>query len=365
MMRDSHLFSGCAAAAATAVAAVVMMVSAEAQNAPRTPSAAGPAANAARVLVWPMPPEPARIRYIASYHGADDFSKKKPSRWRSLIMGDDPASAKPPDQLVKPYGVAASLDGMVYVTDTASRRVFVFDLERKAVSFIGDKEPAKLAKPTGIAVDAAGTIFVADATLNRIFAFRPDGTAASVIGRDGDLESPAGMAIDQTRHLLYVADSKKHQVFCYSTVDGSAVRTIGKRGGDSGEFNFPTNVSVDGDGRLYVTDTLNFRIQIFDVDGKPAGAFGTLGDTPGSLNRPKGLSVDGEGHVYVADTSFNNFQIFDTSGQLLLYVGSVGSGPGEFYLPAGMFIDRRDRVYVVDQGNARVQVFQYVRTVSQ
>jgi DNA-binding beta-propeller fold protein YncE len=217
-------------------------------------------------------------------------------------------------------------------------------------------------KPTGIAVDPSGTVFVADATLNRVFGYAPTGELVVAIGHDGDLESPAGMAVDGVRRRLYVADSKKHQVFCYSTADGTAIRTIGRRGSEPGEFNFPTNVSVDKEGRLYVTDTLNFRIQTFDPEGRPIGAFGTLGDTPGSLNRPKGLAVDDEGHVYVADTSFNNFQIFDQTGQLLLFVGSVGSGPGEFFLPAGMFIDARNRVYVVDQGNARVQVFQYLHT---
>jgi DNA-binding beta-propeller fold protein YncE len=324
----------------------------------------GKAAAAAveRLPVWPLPPEPARIRYVTSYRGADDFTtKKKSSGWKALVFGQDSTAPEMPDTLVKPYGVATSRAGLVYVTDTASRRVFVFDAERRVVTFLGDKQPAKLAKPTGIAVDPSGTVFVADATHNRVFGFSPAGDLVIAIGRDGEFENPAGMAIDADRQRLYVADSKKHQVFCYSTADGSAVRTIGRRGSEPGEFNFPTNVSVDKEGRLYVTDTLNFRIQSFDPEGTPQNAFGTLGDTPGSLNRPKGVGVDDEGHIYVADTSFNNFQIFDQAGQLLLFVGSVGSGPGEFFLPAGLFIDGRNRVYVVDQGNARVQVFQYLR----
>ena len=315
-----------------------------------------------RVPVWPLPPEPARIRYVTSYRGAEDFNtKKKSSGWKALVFGQDDAGPARPDALVKPYGVATSPTGLIYVSDTASGRVFVFDVERRTLAFLGDRQPAKLAKPTGIAVAPSGTVFVADATHNRVFGYSPTGDLVVAIGRDGELESPAGMAIDGDRQLLYVADAKKHQVFCYSTVDGAAVRTIGRRGSEPGEFNFPTNVSVDKEGRLYVTDTLNFRIQSFDPDGKPLRAFGTLGDTPGSLNRPKGIGVDDEGHIYVADSSFNNFQIFDQEGQLLLHVGSVGSGAGEFFLPAGLFIDARNRVYVVDQGNARVQVFQYLR----
>ncbi|HKB09031.1 MAG TPA: 6-bladed beta-propeller, partial [Vicinamibacterales bacterium] len=248
------------------------------------------------------------------------------------------------------------------VTDTAARRVFVFDSHAQTVTFVGEKGPMKIVKPIGVAIDSAGIVFVADATLKRVVGFRADGSVAIAIGHDGELQNPSGLAIDRGRALLYVADAKKHQVLCYASTDGRFVRTIGKRGTEQGEFNFPTNLSVDHAGRLYVTDTLNFRVQIFDADGAFVSSIGTQGDSPGHLNRAKGVGVDSEGHVYVADTSFNNFQIFDADGGVLLFVGSTGEGPGEFLLPAGLFVDEEDRIYVADQGNARVQVFQRVRT---
>jgi DNA-binding beta-propeller fold protein YncE len=345
----------------TALIAAMLTAPVMAGDKTKQPKGKPVVAAAERTPVWPLPPEPARIRYVTSFRGVADFSAKPPKRWKSALFGQDLSDSRPPDALVKPYGVAVSPAGLVFVTDTASRRVFVFDQERRTVTFLGDKGTAKLSKPTGIAVGPDGSVFVADATLNRIFVFGPDLRLSIAIGREGELESPAGLAVDGQRGLLYVADSKKHQVLCYSTADGAAVRTIGRRGGEPGEFNFPTNVFVDKDGHLYVADTLNFRIQSFNPDGTLLNVFGTLGDTPGSLNRPKGVGVDGEGHVYVADSSFNNFQIFDQAGQLLLFVGSAGSGPGEFLLPAGLFIDAKSRIYVVDQGNARVQVFQYLR----
>ena len=311
--------------------------------------------------VWPLPPEKPRIRYLASYHGVDDFKTKKTPRWKSALLGEEDPALKLSDVMVKPYGVAVSPDGILYVADTAARRVFAFDVDRKIVSFVGESGAGKLAKPIGVAVDSDGTVFVADASLNRVFGYRRDGTVAIAIGKEGELKSPSGLAIDRANRRLYLADSTKHQVLCFSTVDGATIRTMGERGGDDGKFNFPTNLFVDGEGRLYVADTLNFRVQIFGADGKFIRTFGTQGDTPGTLNRPKGIAVDGEGHIYVADTSFNNFQIFDPQGQLLLFVGSAGRGPGEFLLPVGLYIDTRDRIYVADQGNSRVQVFQYER----
>ena len=316
------------------------------------------AANAEAALVWPLPPDPPRIRFVTAYHGIDDF-KKKPGRWKSILLG--PETQQPVDRLMKPYGVAAANDGRVFVTDTAARRVFVFDAEARSVSFIGESGQGKISKPVGVALDDNGTAFVADATLKRVFGYARDGRLLLAIGREGELQNPSGLAIDRKRQQLYVADAKRHEVLCYSSADGSFIRAIGKRGVESGEFNFPTNLAVDRQGRLYVTDTLNFRVQIFDAFGAFIKSIGRQGDGPGLLNRAKGVGVDGEGHIYVADTSFNNFQIFDGDGNILLFVGATGSKAGEFLLPAGLFVDDNDRIYVADQGNARVQVFERVR----
>jgi DNA-binding beta-propeller fold protein YncE len=318
-------------------------------------------AAAPRQLTWPVPPEQPRIRYLTSYHGAGDFKTKKSGKWKSMLLGEDGSDLAPVDTLVKPYAIAVGPNGRVYVTDTAVRRVFAFDPDAKTLTFVGDRGTGKLAKPIGVAVDDEGTVFVADATLNRVFGYAPDGRVVLALGKEGELTNPSGLAVDRINKRIYVADAAKHQVLCYSTVDGSLVRTIGKRGGEAGEFNFPTNLFVDRKGRLYVSDTMNFRVQMIDVDGRPLGAFGKQGDTPGSFNRPKGVAVDSEGHIYVADGSFNNFQVFDAEQRLLLFVGSAGHDSGEFYLPAGLYIDSRDWIYVADQGNSRVQVFQYLR----
>jgi len=314
-----------------------------------------------RAPVWPLPPAQPRIRYVTSYHGSSDFGTKKPSAWKRLLLGPADGPERPADTMVKPYGIAVTRDGIIYVTDTATRRVFKFDVELKSLSFTGASGAGKLVKPTGIAVDTDGRVFVADSTLRRVFAYDAEGNLAMAIGQEDEFANPSGLAIDQTNHWLYVADTSRHAIRCYSTVDGSLVRTIGKRGATSGTFNFPTNLFVDGRGRLYVTDTMNFRLQVFDSAGNFISTFGTQGDTPGTLNRPKGVGVDSEGHIYVVDTSFNNFQIFDDTGRLLLFVGSGGTGPGEFLLPAGLYVDNNDRIYVADQGNSRVQVFQYLR----
>jgi DNA-binding beta-propeller fold protein YncE len=359
---NPHVTRTFALAHIAAAIACLAITHAAAQKRDGNPAAAVKASRAP--LVWPLPPEQPRIRYVRSYQGVNDFKPaKKPSKLALMLLGPQEAGASS-DMLLKPYGVAVSKQGRIYVADTAARRAFVFDPDAQSVTFVGEDGPGKLTKPIGVAVDDSGVAFVADATLKRIFGYSSDGRLQTAIGHDGELSNPSGLTIDRVNHRLYVADSAKHQVLCYSTVDGSPQQTIGHRGAENGEFNFPTNLAVDRSGRLYVADTLNFRIQIFDAAGRFLKTFGELGDSPGSLNRPKGVGVDSEGHIYVIDASFNNFQIFGEEGQLLLFVGSGGRNPGEFFLPAGVSVDEEDRIYVADQGNSRVQVFQYIHGVT-
>jgi len=160
-------------------------------------------------------------------------------------------------------------------------------VERQVLTFLGDRQPQARETDRHRRSPVRHRL-VADATHNRVFGYSPAATWSSPSAATANSKAPPGWLSTGGRQLLYVADAKKHQVFCYSTVDGAAVRTNRPPRQRAGEFNFPTNVSVDKEGRLYVTDTLNFRIQSFDSDGRPLHAFGTLGDTPGSLNRPKG-----------------------------------------------------------------------------
>jgi DNA-binding beta-propeller fold protein YncE len=116
---------------------------------------------------------------------------------------------------------------------------------------------------------------------------------------------------------------------------------------------------VSRTGEIYVTDTWNSRVQVFDGTGKFVREFGGHGVLPGSFVRPKGVAVDVDGHVYVADAEFNNFQILSAEGQSMLAVGAYGNNPGQFALIAGISIDNNNRIYVTDQLRGRVQVFQY------
>lgn len=306
-------------------------------------------------LVWPLPPDPPRIRYVGTLHGSTDFAKKQ-SRFKRFLLGPETEHGL---MFRKPYAVATDSSGRVYVSDTGLGAVLVFDEREREVSLFGAKGRTKLITPVGLAFDERGRLFVADADLDLVLCFDEREDVVLALGTQEGMRNPVGLAIDKHRRRLYVADSHLHQVLVYST-GGQFLGAWGSRGSEEGQFNFPTNVALGAEGNVYVVDTGNFRVQIFDPEGRLLSSFGQAGSVTGSFHRPKGIGVDSRGHIYVADAAFNNFQVFDREGQLLLHVGSAGRTAGTFWLPAGLHIDGEDRVFVVDQINKRVQIFQYV-----
>ncbi len=303
-------------------------------------------------LLWPLPPEEPRLVYVNSYKGEGDF--KKPGVLEALL-GETPFST----ELRKPYGVAAFGDN-IYVTDTDSASLFVFNPKEQKVTFLGQEGPGKLSLPAGVAVSKDGTVFVADAKQKRVFGYDAKGDLKIALGKKDEFKNPGGIAINNDISRLYIVDSYGHMVHVYST-KGDPLFTFGQRGAGDGEFNYPSNAAIERKtGNVYIVDTQNFRVQVFDKDGKFIKRFGQLGDAPGTFTRPKGIGIDSEGHVYVADAAFDNLQIFDEKGQLLLFTGGPGHDPGYFWLPAGVYVDEKDRIYIGDSFNHRVQVFQYL-----
>ncbi|MEW6740127.1 MAG: 6-bladed beta-propeller [Nitrospirota bacterium] len=303
-------------------------------------------------LIWPSPPEEPKLAYVNSYKGESDFKKKG---FFEAVLGETMFST----DLQKPYGVTAYGDKM-YVTDTQSAVVFVFDLKEQKVTFMGYKDLGKLALPAGVAVSSDGIIFVSDAKQKRVFGYDANGNLKIALGKKDEFKNPGGIAINNDIGRLYIIDSYGHMVHVYST-KGDPLFTFGKRGDGDGEFNYPSNVAIERKtGNIYIVDTQNFRVQVFDKDGKFVKRFGQIGDVPGTFTRPKGIGIDSEGHIYVADAAFDNLQIFDDKGQILLFIGGPGHEPGYFWLPAGVYVDEKDRIYIVDSFNHRVQVLQYL-----
>ncbi len=225
----------------------------------------------------------------------------------------------------------------------------------------GPRTGIPLRLPLGVAVDENDRVFISDAVLHTITCLTAEGEVVAQFGYD-ELVRPTGLALDPKRHRLYVADSKAHRIAVFDTQTFEFKQHIGRKSlePDPGTFRSPVGVAVDHRGFLYVADTMNHRVQVFNRLGRFVRTFGEHGNAPGQFSRPKGIAVDSQGHIYVADAEFNNFQIFDQAGQVLLFVGTLGSKPGQFTLLTDLYIDDQDRIYTTERYRPRVQIFQYI-----
>jgi DNA-binding beta-propeller fold protein YncE len=307
-------------------------------------------------IVWPAPPDPARIRYVGQLAKDVDL---KPGLSLGASLKQALLGKEPERSMLTPFAVCTDGLHRLFVADSNAQLVHVFDLETRRYQQWRAPGPGRtFSQPVGIAWDPRGRLLVSDSVANAIFTFDSAGTSLGDFGSEY-LMRPCGMAVDAPRQRLFVADAGMHEVVVL-TLDGELLARIGGRGHDPGQFNFPTNVAVDALGKLYVSDTLNSRVQVFDADLKPLRQIGSRGDMPGYFSQPKGIAIDGDNHIYVLDAHFETVQIYDQDGALLLSFGQEGSGPGEFWLPSGMFIDLQNRIWIADSYNRRVEVFEYV-----
>jgi DNA-binding beta-propeller fold protein YncE len=182
------------------------------------------------------------------------------------------------------------------------------------------------------------------------------------------LSAPRAIAIGQEGDL-YVADSRNHRIL-HIAPDGSLLHQWGSfadiamGNAPLGTFYEPWGVAVGPDGSVYVSDTWNHRVQKFTPDGVPLTSWGQYGqpipdmpETQSSFWGPRGVAVDSEGRVFVADTGNKRIVIFDEDGNYITQFGTGGFDPGQFDEPVGVAIASDGTVYVTDTWNQRVQSF--------
>lgn len=311
-------------------------------------------------LIWPQPPDQPRFAYEYVLRSTKDIADvSEEASLRETLTGQEAVSND--TVFDKPTAVVAR-NGRIYIADAGSHTIVVFDVPRRKVFRFGTRQPGELFKPVGLAMDADMNIYVADSTSRKVLVYDSLGLYQRTVGDPADLERPTGVAVSRDGERIYVIDrahneSDQHRVVVYDKA-GKKLQVIGTRGGENGQFNVPLQGTVAPDGTLYVLDSGNFRVQAFDKEGRFLRTFGGAGKEFGHFSRPRGISVDDEGRVYVSDAGFNNFQIFDPNGDLLLAIGQGGleSYPGQYGLLSGIAVDETGRVYVADQMFNKVEV---------
>lgn len=294
-----------------------------------------------------------RIQWIGQYPSETEVKKPDLGDHLSrLVFG------KKPPELSKPFNVLAKDPKHFWILDQGSGGVL--EVEGGEGQMIRAIKRAHLDLPSLVGICGApdGRIFLTDSRVNQILLV--DGGKLATFAEKSVLNQPTGLAYHPLNRELWVVETGNHQISVFDP-QGKHLFSIGGRGDSPGLFNYPTFIWIDARGRVYVVDSMNFRIQVFDRQGQFEKVFGEAGDATGNLARPKGIATDSKGHIYVADALFHAVQIFNKEGEFLYSFGQQGQGEGEFWMPSGIYIDQTDHIYVADSYNTRVQVFQMLK----
>jgi DNA-binding beta-propeller fold protein YncE len=263
--------------------------------------------------------------------------------------------------LSHPTGITIDPGGNLFITDTGDDRVVQCDKGGEFLQETGGFgwEEGQFNRPTYLATDYGLNLYVVDTQNKRVERFDRNLNFISTIKIEpsenfsgfGLLE---GIAVTSVGELL-LSDIEND---CIIKLDNlyAYERTFGGFGYGEGSLRDPLGISVDRKGNVYVADSQNDRVAIYDLFGN---FLKSLGET--TLKKPSGVTVGEDGMIYVANTEKNSIAIFDPQGNLVLEYGTWGSGMGNFSKPTDLKLERDNKLFVVDSGNNRICVFEILR----
>ena len=312
-------------------------------------------------------------------------------------------------ELWNPTGVAVDARGNLYIADADNNRIRTVSTAGIISTIAGNgtagyggdggqATAAELRVPYGVAFDATDNLYIADEQNNVIRKVTTAGIITTVAGNgtagyggDGGqataaaLYYPTGVAVD-ARGNLYIADADNNRIRTISTagiISTFAGTGTGGYTGDGGQatsakLHYPSGVSVDASGNVYIADQSNSRIRKVN----PAGIISTIagngtngysGDggqaTAAGFRGPSGVSVDASGNVYIADYINSVIRTVNTAGIINTFAGRDSSGIGiagytgdggaataaELYFPQGVATDATGNIYIADASNNRIR----------
>lgn len=235
----------------------------------------------------------------------------------------------PHRRLLRPNGIAVDADDNIYISDSERGLVLVYDRDGKSLRYIGKRGNEGLFhSPTAIAIDRnTGRLFVLDTPRHLLFVLNLEGNILKRIGRPSphaigravnetipmDLDYPTEIAIGNNELVVVDAGNSRIHVM---DLQGHPVSQFMIRAIPGPTITDEVGLGVDQTGNIYVTNTTDSHVRIYGRDGTLLGSFGGNGREIGEFSSPAGLCVDGRNRLYVGDTNNSRVQVFQLSENL-------------------------------------------------
>lgn len=291
-------------------------------------------------------------------------------RQGAMITSFSPPRTMPGER--SPVYLATDSSGRVFVTDRLQHAVFVYDLEGRYLDTILGPDltlSEYVAKHAGDLL--AGSVFVYNQFESEVH-YEIPGEAAQTFPAPGPSGwAPLGIRIDETDRLFLtdvnevrnsVREIPSEHVQAGSWEEFNPPEILfGNSGQAAEQLMFPNSAVGDSRGWIYVSDSNNGRVSVWDEQRAFLFNFGQ-GATEGSLNLPRGAAIDARERLYVVDAVGQNVKVYDVSGvepNFLFAFGDWGLGDGQFNYPNDIVLDASGRLYIADRENNRIQVWSY------
>lgn len=287
--------------------------------------------------------------------------------------------------IMNPHTFVAAIVSVAGIVDCSAYNVGTLAGSAPSGYTEGTGTAAKFNNPRGMIIDGNGNLYIADKNNHCIRKITPQGVVSTFAGSssagyaDGagtaaQFNKPYGLAIDKDSNI-YVSDKGNHRIRkitpqgAVSTIIGSGTAGLVNAAGTAAQFNSPSAIALDGNGNLFVVDTLNHCIRkvspqgiVTTVAGSGVAGYIDSTGTAAQFNKPVGITFDTAGNLYVTDEGNNNIRKITPQGVVTtlagLSVGGYVNGAGvtaQFNSPAFITIDNQGILYVADKSNNRIR----------
>ncbi len=306
---------------------------------------------------------------------SDPYEQGKISLSSDLIVGENGSAD---GQFNAPHGIVIAPDGTLFVADTNNNRIqhlsssgiFLNSWGTFADITKGDAPQGTFNQPWAVAVSPDGNfVYVADTWNHRIQKFTSSGSHLKMWGvgiydpattDPFGIWGPRGIAVD-AQGRVFVSDTGNKRILIYDP-DGNFLQQIGSEGLSIGQFEEPVGITFDSRGYLYVADTWNQRVQAFSHSAdeftySPQLQWNISGWYGESLDNKPYIAADSQGNIFVSDPEAYRVLEFSSNGAFIRTWGDFGVGAENFGLATALAVDSVGRVWVSDTANNRLMRF--------
>ena len=259
--------------------------------------------------------------------------------------------------LKQPEGVACNEKSLLVVGDTGNDRLLQFTFQEKSLKAGNEIKIPQLTNPIRVQINSKGEIFVLDGKKRRIIRLNPDGTFKGYVDAEG-IPSPStfvprSFKIDRNNNI-YILDIFTGRVLVLNS-EGKYQKQIPF----PKDYGFFSDLSVDSKGTLLLVDCI--KAMVFSA-AKDSNTFSPLTKNLREyLNFPTSITTDNRGTIYIVDENGSGIVILGQDGSFQGRQLNMGWNEGLLYFPSQMCVDEKGEVFIADRGNSRIQIFTLVK----